>query len=202
MGASRCATRFRLPENIGSFADTAPLSAGGQILSTTISVSGKSTSSQTFPQLAVPDRFPARKTVPISLPVDAKGLEPWLGAIGHLLLIHEDAQTFVHAHPDESGTLTFLTRFPKPGTYRGWLQYQKSGEVQTVTLTCMQIRLAVALIPLLALAHDPLHAPSKPRLPRGHCRCEEGAGRGQTQDGVLLLHEAIVRFVRANQRHV
>ena len=41
----------------------------------------------------------------------------------------------VHAHPDDSGTLTFLTRFPKPGSYRGWLQYQTGGQVQTLTLT-------------------------------------------------------------------
>jgi hypothetical protein len=127
---------FPAPGEYRLFADTAPAGAGSQILSTVISVSGKDSGPlQAFPELTAPGRFPARKTVPISLPVDAKGLEPWLGAIGHLLLIHQDAQTFVHAHPDDSGTLTFLTRFPKPGLYRGWLQYQTSGQLHTLTLT-------------------------------------------------------------------
>ena len=128
---------FPAPGDYRLFADTAPRGAGSQILPAAISVSGKDAGpSQTFPGIVpAATTFPARKTVPISMPVEAKGLEPWLGAIGHLLLIHEDAQTFVHAHPDASGTLTFLTRFPKPGLYRGWLQYQSSGELHTVTLT-------------------------------------------------------------------
>jgi hypothetical protein len=118
------------------FADTAPQGAGGQILSATLSVSGKDVAPAAVRQLTLASpTFPARKTIPVRMPVDANGIEPWLGAIGHLLLIHEDAQTFVHAHPDDSGTLTFRTRFPKPGSYRGWLQYQTGGQVQTLTLT-------------------------------------------------------------------
>jgi hypothetical protein len=48
------------------------------------------------------------------------------------MMVHEDAQTFVHSHPDESGTLTFLARFPKPGAYRAWLQYQSNSQIHTV----------------------------------------------------------------------
>jgi hypothetical protein len=70
------------------FADTAPTGAGSQILSATISVSGKETaSSQVFPE-RIKEHFPARKTVPITMPVEAKGLEPWVGEIGHLIFIH------------------------------------------------------------------------------------------------------------------
>jgi len=128
---------FPAPGEYRLFADTAPLGAGSQILATILTVSGKAGNpAAPFPALAVPaNTFPSRKTVPISMPVDAKGLEPWLGAIGHLLLIHEDSQTFVHAHPDDSGSLTFLARFPKPGAYRGWLQYRTPGQLHTVTLS-------------------------------------------------------------------
>lgn len=67
-------------------------------------------------------------------------LEPWLGALGHMVLIHEDAATFVHSHPQEeipaSGTpkpsvLNFYARFPKPGLYKGWVQFQRNGSVRT-----------------------------------------------------------------------
>jgi len=128
---------FPAPGEYRLFADTAPQAAGSQILSSALKVDGKDTGLlAALPPLALDVKsWPARKTVPIAMPIDAKGLEPWLGAIGHLLLVHEDAQTFVHCHPDESGTLTFLTRFPKPGAYRGWLQYQSGGTLHTMALT-------------------------------------------------------------------
>lgn len=128
---------FVAPGEYRLFADTAPRGAGSQILSANLTVTGKTADPpQSFPELTLSAAtWPARKTIPIRMPLEEKALEPWLGAIGHLLLIHEDAQTFVHAHPDDSGTLTFLTRFPKPGVYRGWLQYQTAGQLHTVTLT-------------------------------------------------------------------
>ena len=76
--------------------------------------------------------------------IDEKGrpvndLEPWLGALGHLLLVHQDGETFAHAHPDErergvgrDGRIPFLVRVSKPGTYKGWLQFQRNGRVETV----------------------------------------------------------------------
>ena len=58
--------------------------------------------------------------------------------MGHLILIHQDGITFVHSHPDErvpdaghDGKVPFLVRFPKPGIYRGWSQFQRDGKVLT-----------------------------------------------------------------------
>jgi hypothetical protein len=70
------------------------------------------------------------------------GLEPWLGALAHLVLIHQDAATFVHSHPSEglptsnessafAGIIMFSTHFPKPGLYKAWLQVQYVGKVLT-----------------------------------------------------------------------
>jgi hypothetical protein len=68
-----------------------------------------------------------------------RDLEPWLGSMAHLMLLHEDTETFAHAHLDErepglgsGGRIPFLVRLPKPGAYRGWLQFQRRGEVETV----------------------------------------------------------------------
>jgi hypothetical protein len=86
--------------------------------------------------------LPIKKTIVLTAKLlDAEGqpasdLQPYLGAMGHLFLVNQDGETFVHSHPDDrtpdpKGSLPFLTRFPKPGLYRGWMQVQRNGKVQT-----------------------------------------------------------------------
>ena len=82
----------------------------------------------------------------VAMLTDADGgpvrdLEPWLGAMAHLILVHQDAETFAHAHPDDrepgvgrEGRIPFLVRLPKPGRYKGWLQFQRTGRVETIEL--------------------------------------------------------------------
>jgi hypothetical protein len=72
-------------------------------------------------------------------------VEPYLGAWGHSLVMSEDAQQFIHAHPIETlpetaGTgggprLTFKALLPKPGNYRVWTQIKRRGEVSTAMFT-------------------------------------------------------------------
>jgi hypothetical protein len=66
-------------------------------------------------------------------------LQPYLGAMGHLVMIHQDGTTYVHSHPDErdetngkKGSVTFLVRPPKSGQYRGWFEFQHSGKLTRV----------------------------------------------------------------------
>jgi hypothetical protein len=63
-------------------------------------------------------------------------LEPYLGARGHLVVISDDGNEYVHAHPiDESGSaneVLFMAHFPRAGTYKGWGQFQLSGRVRTL----------------------------------------------------------------------
>ena len=88
-------------------------------------------------------------------------LEPYLGAMGHLVIISEDRKQFVHSHPlgvdhhgesvhDESGEadehrehggvvsgarksiVSFHAEFPTEGLYKGWAQFKHRGRVFTV----------------------------------------------------------------------
>lgn len=66
-------------------------------------------------------------------------LQPYLGAMGHLVIISADAREYVHAHPAEGSTsaaadglVEFEAHFARPGLYKAWGQFQRDGKVLTV----------------------------------------------------------------------
>ena len=140
------------------FADVAPKGAGSQVMSAKLKVSGKRPQLSSIPSsragsIIVGDLqfewrpasnpLPAKTSTRVEVSVrnrvtgqPAGGLEKYLGAAGHLILIHEDAATLVHSHPleipDEAANpINFLVRLPKSGRYRGWVQVQRNGIVVT-----------------------------------------------------------------------
>jgi hypothetical protein len=141
------------------FADTAPKGAGSQVLMATLKTAGKPdaaalpqpTNVQNVAGLRIEADagaagFRTRETIPVAFSIrdaatgqPASDLEPYLGAQAHLILIHQDAVTFVHAHADElsseAGRLRFLARFPKLGVYKSWLQFKRQGQVVTAEFT-------------------------------------------------------------------
>jgi len=165
-GSFRLRYTFAAGGDYRLFADLAPKGAGAQILAAKLSVSGSETGgfdirkawSENPPAFRVAggckialesprSSLPVRKTIPVVFTIrdvrtgqPVADLQPYLGAPGHLLLVHEDASTFVHSHPDENatelpaGSLRFLARFPKPGLYRGWLQIRRAGQVLTADI--------------------------------------------------------------------
>ena len=144
------------------YADVAPRGAGSQILGTNIKVSGVAPKSiplalggakntfegitATFISAANPIPIGKSTSLLFKLTDTATGqpltdLEPYLGAFGHLMIIHEDGQTVVHSHPAEDeaglaaskkGNVLFNARFPKPGVYKAWGQFQRGGKVITI----------------------------------------------------------------------
>lgn len=63
-------------------------------------------------------------------------LQQYLGAVGHVVILTEDAKEYLHVHPmDEKSTgpdAKFMTTFPKSGTYKIWGQFQHEGKVISV----------------------------------------------------------------------
>ena len=82
-------------------------------------------------------------------------LEPYLGAWAHIMAISQDRREFIHAHPDDDTNsapvspwqhthavpgpspsfVQTTTGFRRPGIYRMWVQFQRSGRVITVPFT-------------------------------------------------------------------
>lgn len=143
------------------YADVAPRGAGSQILGTSLKVSGAAPKPVALVPSATKNTvdgitasFSAANPIPVGrstslafLLTDARSgqpitdLEPYLGAFGHLMIIHQDGQTVVHSHPAEDeaglaqsrkGNVLFNARFPKPGIYKAWGQFQRGGKVITI----------------------------------------------------------------------
>ena len=81
-------------------------------------------------------------------------IDNYLGALGHMVVISEDKEEFLHAHPEDhahaaapSGSdqghssvtapatkgpdVGFMTLFPKAGKYKVWAQFNIDGRVRT-----------------------------------------------------------------------
>jgi hypothetical protein len=68
------------------------------------------------------------------------GIEPYLGAMGHMLTASSDLIEMIHNHPFQTidarfnayKELQFNVIFPRAGVYRVWVQFQRRGVVNTV----------------------------------------------------------------------
>jgi hypothetical protein len=67
-------------------------------------------------------------------------LQPYIGAMGHCVIISEDTNTYLHCHPvtftaapspDERAgpMISFHTVFPKAGRYKVWGQFKRNDQV-------------------------------------------------------------------------
>lgn len=68
-----------------------------------------------------------------------EGVEPYLGADGHLVALRQHDQAFLHTHPEGEpggrGPISFRVSYPSPGAYRLFLQFKDRGEVRTAAFT-------------------------------------------------------------------
>ncbi|TYZ07232.1 hypothetical protein FY528_15560 [Hymenobacter lutimineralis] len=66
-------------------------------------------------------------------------LDSYLGALGHVVVISEDTERYLHVHPndqaDKGPTIGFNTNFEAPGLYRVFLQFNHAGKIHTGDFT-------------------------------------------------------------------
>lgn len=67
-----------------------------------------------------------------------EGVEPYLGAMGHMLAVSNDLIDAMHEHPflvTGTSQIQFNIYFPREATYRIWVQFQRKGIVNTAQFT-------------------------------------------------------------------
>jgi hypothetical protein len=82
-------------------------------------------------------------TQPLLMTVSAQdgrpaGLEPYLGAFGHLVVLREGDVGYVHVHPEPQlvdGAVKFWLAAPGPGRYRMFFDFQVANRVHTAAFT-------------------------------------------------------------------
>jgi hypothetical protein len=67
----------------------------------------------------------------VTLSFDTKGItpEPYLGALGHVVILDDKGEKFVHVHPTSEEKTLFETKFDKPGIYKVWGEFKFDGKV-------------------------------------------------------------------------
>ena len=87
------------------------------------------------------EKIPVGETVGIEFEVrqdgDVAHLDPYLGALGHLVTLRDGDLAYLHVHPEETdpedGVVRFAVRFPTAGRYRLFLQAKPNGELITTS---------------------------------------------------------------------
>ena len=66
-------------------------------------------------------------------------LDNYLGALGHMVVISQNTEQYLHVHPqdqaDKGPVIGFRTGFDKPGLYRVFLQINHGGQIRTADFT-------------------------------------------------------------------
>jgi hypothetical protein len=91
-----------------------------------------------------PQPIAGKKTLLFFKLKPAGGLEPYIGAWGHMLAVSDDLIDMIHTHPfiaDGGPNVQFDLYFPREATYRIWVQFQRLGKVNTLVFTVPVSRL-------------------------------------------------------------
>ncbi|MBN6187549.1 hypothetical protein JQN58_11430 [Aneurinibacillus sp. BA2021] len=72
----------------------------------------------------------ANQPAALTFDLDRTDLTPYLGAMGHVVILDENAQEFLHVHPSNDTEPVFETQFKKPGVYKIWAEFKQNGKVR------------------------------------------------------------------------
>jgi hypothetical protein len=76
-----------------------------------------------------PTSLNANEEIQLKFDLHGESPEQYLGALGHVVILDEEAQNYIHVHPLEGEKPVFQTKFTKPGIYKIWSEFQFDGEV-------------------------------------------------------------------------
>ncbi|MED4754531.1 hypothetical protein [Brevibacillus choshinensis] len=70
----------------------------------------------------------------VTFDLDKTNLTPYLGALGHVVILNESAQQYLHVHPAHQEEPIFETQFEQPGLYKIWAEFKQNGKVREFPL--------------------------------------------------------------------
>lgn len=75
------------------------------------------------------DPIEVNKEVTFNFEVKDATPEPYLGALGHVVITDEAGEKFIHVHPLSENETVFMTEFDERGKYKMWAEFKVDGEV-------------------------------------------------------------------------
>ncbi|MDC3415298.1 hypothetical protein [Aquibacillus salsiterrae] len=73
--------------------------------------------------------FVVKEPVTISFDIDGVTPDPYLGALGHVVIVDEKLLQFIHVHPKFPTETVFEAHFNKSGTYKLWAEFKINQKV-------------------------------------------------------------------------
>ncbi|MGQ4665674.1 hypothetical protein ACUIJN_07480 [Metabacillus halosaccharovorans] len=73
------------------------------------------------------ESFEVNKEITLNFDVKDAKPDPYLGALGHVVILDEAGEKYIHVHPVAEDKTVFNTQFNKPGIYKLWAEF-KFGE--------------------------------------------------------------------------
>ncbi len=75
------------------------------------------------------NNFSVKENVVLSFEIEGAEPEDYLGALGHVVVVDEGLEEFIHVHPREGEEPVFEAHFSKPGMYKLWAEFKLDGKV-------------------------------------------------------------------------
>lgn len=75
------------------------------------------------------DPFEVDKNIKLSFHINNAIPEPYLGALGHVVIIDDEVQEFIHVHPISDEETVFEAHFNKSGIYKLWAEFKFESKV-------------------------------------------------------------------------
>lgn len=75
------------------------------------------------------ESFSMKESVDLSFDLNGAKPENYLGALGHVVVVDEALEQFIHVHPASETEPVFEAHFTKPGMYKLWGEFKLDGKV-------------------------------------------------------------------------
>ncbi|MBH0157209.1 MULTISPECIES: hypothetical protein [Fictibacillus] len=76
-----------------------------------------------------PETFTSGEEIVLDFDLKENKPEPYLGALGHVVILDEGGDEYVHVHPASETDTKFATKFDQPGIYKIWGEFKINGKV-------------------------------------------------------------------------